>query len=122
MANLSPHYDENEEISSLRSNFNLAGENDGDHQAKLSNATEEVKEVQRSVNEVKEIHAIARNALPQNYSLLSSSTKNWPDFAYLLQQEELGASDGDLYPLYVQEVGFPIKKFQVIWSSFGWSN
>jgi len=34
---LSPYYDENNKISSLRSNSNLTGENDGDHQAKDSN-------------------------------------------------------------------------------------
>ena len=51
---------------------------DGDHQAKESNATEEVKEVQRSVKEVKEIHAVVRNALTQNHGLLSSSTGTGP--------------------------------------------
>ena len=51
VADLSLYYDENEEILSLRLNSNLAGENDGDHQTKESNATDEVKEVQRSVNE-----------------------------------------------------------------------
>jgi len=47
-------------------------EADGDHQGNESNATEEVKEVQRSVKEIKEIHATVRNALTQNHSLLSS--------------------------------------------------
>ena len=31
VADLGPYYDENDEISSLRSNSNLAEENDGDH-------------------------------------------------------------------------------------------
>ena len=44
MADPSLYYDENEEILSLRLNSNLAGENDGDHQTKESNATEEDKE------------------------------------------------------------------------------
>ena len=62
VADLSPYYDEHEELSSLRSNSNLAGENDGDNQAKVPNATEEDKEGQTSVKEVTEIHAMVRNA------------------------------------------------------------
>ena len=80
VADLSPYYDENEEISSLRSNSNLARENDKDHQGKESNADKEVKEVQRIIKEVKEIHSMVRNALTQNLSLLSSSTENWANF------------------------------------------
>ena len=72
---------------------------DGDHQTKESNAAEEVKEIQRSDKEVKEIHAMVRNALTQNHSLLSSSTENWPGFVQLLQQGELGDFDGDLHSL-----------------------
>ena len=72
---------------------------DGDHQAKESNAVEEVKEVQRSVKEVKEIHAMVRNASTHNHSLLSSSTENLPSFTHLLQQGELGDFDGDLHPI-----------------------
>ena len=44
MADLSPYYDDNEELPSLRSNSNLVRDNDGDHQANESNATEEDKE------------------------------------------------------------------------------
>ena len=98
VADLSPYYDEHEELPSLRSNSNLAGENDGDHQAKVSNATEEDKEGQRNVKEVKQIHALIRNALTHNHILLSSSTKNRPGFVHLLQQEDLGNSNGNLHP------------------------
>ena len=56
LANLSPYFNEHEEIPSLRSNSNQAGDNDGDHQDNESNTTEKVKEVQRSVKESKEIH------------------------------------------------------------------
>jgi len=63
VADLSPYYDENDEISSLRSNSNLVRENDRDHQNNESNAAEEVKEVQRSVKEIKKIQAMVRNAL-----------------------------------------------------------
>ena len=90
VAYLSPYYDENDEISSLRSNSNLAGENDGDHQAKVPNASEEVKEVQRSVNKVKELHAMVRSALTQNHSLLFSSTENWPDFVHVCSKGNWG--------------------------------
>ena len=78
VADFSPYYDEHEELSSLRSNSNLAGKNDRDHQAKASNATEEDKEGQRSSKEVKEINAMVRDALTHNHILLSSSTKNRP--------------------------------------------
>ena len=76
LANLSPYFNEHEEIPSLRSNSNQAGDNDGDHQDNESNTTEKVKEVQRSVKEIMEIHAMVRNALTHNLSLLPSSTEN----------------------------------------------
>jgi len=58
--------------------------NDGGHQAKESTATEEDKEGQRSVKEVKKIHTIVRNALTHNHILLSNSTENRPGFVHLL--------------------------------------
>jgi len=71
---------------------------DGDHQAKASNATKEDKEGQRSAKEVKEIHAMVRNALTHNHILLSSSTENRSRFVHLLQQEDLRNSNGNLHP------------------------
>ena len=59
--------------------------NDGDHQAKESNATNEDKEGLMNVKEVKEIHTIVRNALSRNHILMSSSIENRPGFVHLLQ-------------------------------------
>ena len=43
VADLSPYYDEDEEISSLRSNSSQAGEDDGDHPTKDPKEAEKVK-------------------------------------------------------------------------------
>jgi len=66
---------------------------------KVSNATKEDKEGQRSVKEVKEIHTMVKNALIHNHILLFSSTENRPGFVHLLQQKELGDFNGDLHSL-----------------------
>ena len=110
VADLSPYFDEHEETPSLRSNTNQAGENDGDHQANESNTIEKVKDIQRSVKEIREIYAMVRNTLTQNLSLLPSSIEYWPSVVHQLQQGKLGDFNGYLHPLQYEEVSFSIKK------------
>jgi len=63
VAYLSPYFEENEEISSLRSNANQPGEDDGDHPSKpletLPNSLTQVKESKK----VREVHLMVRNHL-----------------------------------------------------------
>jgi len=93
--------------------------NDGDHQAKESNATEEDKEGQRSVKEVKEIHTMVRNALTISYYPVRPKTgpvlcifcskKRWVIFLWTFTLFKL------------KESAFQKHQPRFIWSPFGWS-
>ena len=90
VADLSPYYDENEEIPSLRSNFNPLGEDDRDHpsQPLLTPTTDPptVLEPKR----VKDVHALVRNQVYKPEEEMVSSNSFWPDFVFLLEQNSEG--------------------------------
>ena len=92
VADLSPYFDEDEELPSLRSNSHLAGENDGDHQVQTPNAAIKLKEDQKRPKEVKEIALMFRKVMEFNLLLAPSSSIQRPGFVSLLQQEIMGNS------------------------------
>ena len=63
VAELSPYYEENEELPSLRSNSNQTGEYDGDHPSEPSDLPLSSPRESISTKEVKKVHALVRNAL-----------------------------------------------------------
>ena len=65
VAELSPYYDKNEDIASLRSNSHQAGEDDGDHPTKGPKEAERVKEGQEATKDAKGIQTMVRNLLFQ---------------------------------------------------------
>ena len=81
MADLSPYYDESEEIPSLRSNSHQAVEDDGDHPTKDPKEAEKVKDAHEATKDAKRIQTIIRI------------------FVHLLTQAPLGMMDENLpYP------------------------
>jgi len=76
MADLSPYYKENEEISSLRSNSNQAGEDDADHPSKTLKTIPNEPEPSKRSKEAKEVHALVKNYLKEPNSELANSSKN----------------------------------------------
>ena len=99
MADLSPHFEENEEIPSLRSNFYSLRGDDGDHPTKpfitLPNDPAPVGES----NKAKEVHDMVRNHLNKEDDGMPSSNRNWPDFVSLLEQLIKGESSCMHYSL-----------------------
>ena len=57
---LSPYYDEDEELPSLRSNSNQAGEDDGDHHEQAPSTQPASPYIHSSPKEVKNIHALVK--------------------------------------------------------------
>ena len=72
MIDLGPHHVEERETTSLRSNSNQDGENDGDHQAQPLEVILECPKVQSSSKEVMKIQEMARNIMEQ-------LGRMWPD-------------------------------------------
>jgi len=76
MADLSPYFEENEEIPSLRSNSNSLGGDYGDHPTKpfitLPNDPAPVRESKK----VKEVYAMVRNHLNKEDDGLPNSYRN----------------------------------------------
>jgi len=97
VANLSPYFDEDEELLSLRSNSHLARENDGDHQVQTPATAIKLKEDQKRPKEVKQIVLMFRKAVEFNLLLAPSSSMQRPGFLSLLQQEIMGNSHEDLH-------------------------
>ena len=85
VADLSPYFDEDEELSSLRSNSHLVGENDGSHLDQTSTTASELKEVQKKPKEVKKIARTFRKVVEFNSFLAPSSSMQRPGFVNLLQ-------------------------------------
>ena len=85
VSDLSPYFDEDEELPSLRSSSHLVGENDGDHLAQTSTIANKLKEVQKKPKEVKEIALMFRKAVEFNPLLEPSSSTQRPGFVSLLQ-------------------------------------
>jgi len=90
VANLSPYFEENDEIPSLRSNSNSLGEDDGDHPTKPSITLVNDPSPARESKEIKEVHALVRNHVYKEESELPSSYCFWPDFVSLLEQNVEG--------------------------------
>jgi len=84
VADLSPYYDPNDDIPSLRSNSHQAGEDDGDQPTKEPKDDEKVKEVKKVAKEVKDIQAMVRNFTFQAQELLPNSSEFHPIFVHLL--------------------------------------
>jgi len=61
VADLSPYYDEDEEILSLRSNSNQAGENDGEHHDQALEDQQDSPHIHSTPKEVKNIHVLVKN-------------------------------------------------------------
>ena len=90
VADLSPYYDENEELPSLRSNSNPLGEDDGDHPSQpFSTPTIDPTTVLEP-KRVKEIHALVRNQVYKAEEVVVSSNSFWPGFVCLLEQNSEG--------------------------------
>ena len=86
VADLSPYYDESEEIPSLRPNSSQVREDDGDQPIKDPKEAKKVKEVQEAAkDDAKEVQLMARNALALSDSLSASSSKTWPGFVRLMK-------------------------------------
>jgi len=99
VADLSPYFEENEEIPSLRSNSNSLGGDDGNHPTKpfitLPNDPAPVRESKK----VKKVHSMVRNHLNKEENGLSSSYRNWPGFVSLLEQNIEGENSYTHHPL-----------------------
>jgi len=93
VADLSPYYDEDEEILSLRLNSNQAGENDGDHQDQAMDEQPDSLHTHSIPREVKNIHALVRSTIEQSDRMWVDSTENLPDFVHLLGLEGEGMID-----------------------------
>ena len=93
VADLSPYYDEDEELSILRSNSNQAGENDGDHQDQALNKQPASLHIHSSPKEVKNIHALVKNTLEYSDRMWADSIENWPGFVHFLGLEGEGMID-----------------------------
>jgi len=76
VADLSPYYDEDEEISSLRSNPNQVGENDGNHQDQAMDEQLDSLHIHPSPKEVKNIHALVRSTIEKSGRMWADSTEN----------------------------------------------
>ena len=76
VADLSPYYDESEEISSLRSNSSQVGEDDGDQPIKDPKEDKGVKEVQEAAKDAKEVQLMVSNALAHPDRQGGSSSRN----------------------------------------------
>jgi len=63
VADLSPYYDEDEELPSLRSNSNQVGENDGDHHEQAPSIQPARPHIHSSHKEVKNIHSLVKNTV-----------------------------------------------------------
>jgi len=88
VANLSPYFDQDEELTSLRSNSHLVGENDGDHLAPTT--ASELKEVQKKPEQFKEIALMFKKVVEFNPLPAPSSSMQRPGFVSLLKQEIMG--------------------------------
>ena len=86
VADLSPYYEEDEELPSLRSNSNQTGEYDGDHLHDSSNLSPTTLKESNTTNEVKEVQAMVKNIMNNTHEPLLNSDRNWPGFASLITQ------------------------------------
>ena len=80
VADLSPYYDPNDDLPSLRSNSHQAGEDDGDQGTIEPMDEEETKEATKVTKEVKEVYALVRNITNSCLDLLPDSTIRNPVF------------------------------------------
>ena len=78
MADLSPYYEEDEELPSLRSNSNQAGENDGDHHEQAPSMQPASPHVHSSTKEVKNIHALVKKTVEHSNRIWADLTENLP--------------------------------------------
>jgi len=85
VADLSPYYDENEEIPSLRSNSSQVGEDDGDQPIEAPKEAKGVKEVQEASKDAKEVQLMVRKSLAHPDNLCASSSSFWPGFVWLVE-------------------------------------
>ena len=87
VADLSPYYDEEEELPSLRSNSNQAGGNDGDHHDQASSTQPASPHILSSSKEVKNTHALVKEVMEHSDRTWADSSENWPGFVHLLGLE-----------------------------------
>jgi len=99
VADLSPYFEENEGIPSLRPNSNPPGEDDGDHPTKPSITIGNDPSPARESKEVKEVHALVKNHMYKEESELPSSYCFWLDFVSLLEQNVKGEISCTHHPL-----------------------
>ena len=85
VADLSPYYEEEEELPSLRSNSNQIGEYDGDHLHHPSNSPPSIPQGASNTKEAKEVQAMVRNFMSNDLHQLSSSNSFWPGFVSLTE-------------------------------------
>ena len=98
VADLSPYYDEEEEMPSLRSNSNQAGENDGDHPSKeqpIGDHLDYSSTIPTQLKEVKEFALLCRQAVNLPCEFTPNSSFSHPVFVTLLCQNVMDLnSDG----------------------------
>jgi len=99
VADLSPYYDPNEDLPSLRSNSHQAGEDDGDQVPIEPTDQEGTKEVTKVTKEVKEVHTLVRNITNTCLDFLPGSTMHNPVFVRLITNDSGGVSANSAHDL-----------------------
>ena len=99
VADLSPYYDPNDDLPSLRSNSHQAGEDDGDQAPIEPTDKEGTKEVTKVTKEVKEVHALVRSIANMCLDFLPDSTMHNPVFVRLITNDSGGVSANSAHDL-----------------------
>ena len=76
VADLSPYYEEDEELPSLRSNSNQIGDYDGDHPHNPSNLFPSILQDPSTIQEVKEVQAMVKSIMDNAREPLPNSDRN----------------------------------------------
>ena len=85
VADLRAYVDENEDLSSLRSNSLQPGEDDGDHPTQPMESHASVQNPAKGSSIVKEVQMLVKNWLDHPGSEVCSSSGNWPGFVWLVE-------------------------------------
>ena len=112
VADLSPYYEEEEELPSLRSNSNQIGEYDGDHLHHPSNSPPSIPQGARNTKEAKEVQAMVRNFMSNDLHQLSSSNSFWPGFVSLTECNSEGQISCTHDPIQASELIFPTRTYE----------
>jgi len=76
VADLSPYYDEDEELRSLRSNSNQVGENDGDHHEQAPSMQPASGHIHSSPKDVKNTHSLVKETVQHSDRIWADSSGN----------------------------------------------